>query len=170
MVEGAQPLAEMPGFIPPQLATLKMKAPAGDRWIHEIKYDSYRLQGRVDKGRARMFTRSGLDWTKKFHLIAEAFEGLPIERGIFDGEVCVVKDGRTDFSALQAELSSGRQRALEFYAFDCSTWTASTSGRARRSSASGSWRCCSRRPALRSRWSTASTWPRARPCSRRRLG
>jgi bifunctional non-homologous end joining protein LigD len=118
MIEGAQPLAEMPGFIPPQLATLRLKPPAGDRWIHEIKYDGYRVQSRVEKGRARMFTRSGLDWTKKFHLIAEAFEGLPIERAIVDGEVCVVRDGRTDFGALQAELAAGRQRSLEFYAFD----------------------------------------------------
>jgi bifunctional non-homologous end joining protein LigD len=118
MIAGAVPATDMPGFIPPQLATLKLKPPGGDRWIHEIKYDGYRVQVHVDRGKVQVFTRSGLDWTKKFHIIAESFEGLPIDRGIFDGEVCVIKDGRTDFSALQAELSSGRQRSLVFYMFD----------------------------------------------------
>jgi bifunctional non-homologous end joining protein LigD len=51
-------------------------------------------------------------------LIAEAFGGLPIDRAIIDGEVCVIANGRTDFAALQAELGSGRQRSLVFYAFD----------------------------------------------------
>ena len=108
IVPGATPAAEMPGFIPPQLATLKAKAPAGDRWIHEIKYDGYRVQVHADRGRVHIFTRSGLDWTKKFALIAESFEGLPIDRAIVDGEVVVIKDGRTDFGALQAELAAGR--------------------------------------------------------------
>lgn len=66
----------------------------------------------------RVFTRSGLDWTKKFHLIAEAAADLPVDRLILDGEICVIENGKTDFSALQAELKSGRQRALVFYAFD----------------------------------------------------
>lgn len=118
MVQGATPSAEMPGLVSPQLATLKLKAPAGDRWIHEIKYDGYRAQVHIDRGRVRVFTRNGYDWTKKFHLIAEAFEGLPIDRAIIDGEICVIKDGRTDFSALQAELGSGRQRSLVMYCFD----------------------------------------------------
>jgi bifunctional non-homologous end joining protein LigD len=118
MIAGSVPAAEMPGFIGPQSATLKLKPPAGDKWVHEIKYDGYRVQVHVDKGKVRCFTRSGLDWTKKFAVIAEGFEGLPTERAIFDGEVCVIKDGRTDFSALQAELASGRQRSLVYYVFD----------------------------------------------------
>jgi bifunctional non-homologous end joining protein LigD len=118
MLPGATPSAEMPGFIQPQLATLKAKAPAGERWIHEIKFDGYRGQVHVDRGRVRVFTRSGLDWTKKFPIIAEAAAALPVDRLIIDGEICVVENGKTDFSALQAELKSGRQRALVFYAFD----------------------------------------------------
>lgn len=118
IIVGSVPAADMPGFIKPQLAILKLKAPAGERWIHEIKYDGYRVQVHVDRGRVRVFTRSGLDWTKKFHLIAESFEGLPIDRAIFDGEVVVIKDGRTDFGALQAELAAGRQRSIVLYLFD----------------------------------------------------
>jgi bifunctional non-homologous end joining protein LigD len=115
-VEGSKP-SDMPGFIKPQLATLKSKAPKGDQWLHEIKYDGYRVQIHLNKGRVTVYTRNGLDWTKRFALIAEAFD-LPVERAIFDGEVVVIKDGRTNFSELQAELASGRQRAMVFYAFD----------------------------------------------------
>jgi bifunctional non-homologous end joining protein LigD len=118
MVQGATPSAEMPGFISPQLATLRDKAPQGDRWIHEIKYDGYRGQIHVERGKVRVFTRSGLDWTKKFDVIAQEAAALPVDRLVIDGEICVIKDGKTDFSALQAELKSGRQRALVFYAFD----------------------------------------------------
>ncbi|WP_354045447.1 hypothetical protein [Bradyrhizobium sp. LB12.1] len=81
---------------PAQLATLRSKAPAGDHWLHEIKYDGYRLQFHLNKGRARVYTRTGLDWTKRFPSIAAAFD-LPVATAIFDGEVVVVKDGRTNF-------------------------------------------------------------------------
>ena len=53
----------MPGFVPPQLASLRSKPPAGDNWLHEIKYDGYRLQIHLDKGRVTIRTRTGLDWT-----------------------------------------------------------------------------------------------------------
>ncbi|MDO9443099.1 MAG: ATP-dependent DNA ligase, partial [Beijerinckiaceae bacterium] len=117
-VDGAVPSTEMPRFFGPQLATLRAKAPPGDRWIHEIKFDGYRGQVHVDRGTARVFTRGGLDWTKKFPMIAEAAAALPVDRVVLDGEICVVAGGKTDFSALQAELKSGRQRALVYYAFD----------------------------------------------------
>jgi bifunctional non-homologous end joining protein LigD len=107
----------MPGFVPPQLATLRSKPPAGDNWLHEIKYDGYRLQIRLDKGRVTIRTRTGLDWTKRFPAIAAAFD-IPVDRAILDGEVVVVKDGRTNFSELQAALAAGRQEALTFNAFD----------------------------------------------------
>jgi bifunctional non-homologous end joining protein LigD len=116
MIEGAKP-SEIPGFIPPQLATLKLRAPAGDKWIHEIKFDGYRLQIYLNKGKVKIFTRNGHDWTNRFHLIAESFD-IPVERAVFDGEVVVIKDGRTNFSELQAALASGRQRSMAFYAFD----------------------------------------------------
>ncbi|WP_333927005.1 non-homologous end-joining DNA ligase [Bradyrhizobium sp. CCBAU 11361] len=108
--------AVMPRFIKPQLATLKMKAPAGEGWIHEIKYDGYRVQIHVDRGAAKIFTRNGHDWTKRFSAIAGAFRLK--SQTIFDGEVVVVHEGRTNFSKLQADLAKGRQDRMLFYAFD----------------------------------------------------
>jgi bifunctional non-homologous end joining protein LigD len=67
MIEGAVP-SEMPGFVPPQLATLKSKAPVGSKWLHEIKYDGYRLQIHLNKG-IRIFTPNGYDWTNRFPVI-----------------------------------------------------------------------------------------------------
>jgi bifunctional non-homologous end joining protein LigD len=106
----------MPGFIKPQLATLKSKAPKGDQWLHEIKYDGYRVQVHLNRGRKKVFTRNGLDWTKRFTEIAGAL-AIPGE-AIIDGEVVVIHEGRTNFSELQAELAAGRQGRLVYYAFD----------------------------------------------------
>jgi bifunctional non-homologous end joining protein LigD len=106
----------MPGFIKPQLATLKASAPKGDQWLHEIKFDGYRVQVHLNRGRKKVYTRNGLDWTKRFSLIAGALD-IP-GQAIIDGEVVVVKDGRTNFSELQAELAAGQQDNLIFYAFD----------------------------------------------------
>jgi bifunctional non-homologous end joining protein LigD len=108
--------AEMPGFIKPQLATLKAIAPQGDQWLHEIKFDGYRVQVHLNRGRKKVYTRNGLDWTKRFSLIAGALD-IP-GQAIIDGEVVVVKDGRTNFSELQAELAAGQQDNLIFFAFD----------------------------------------------------
>jgi bifunctional non-homologous end joining protein LigD len=107
---------EMPGFIKPQLATLKSKAPKGEQWIHEIKYDGYRVQLHIKGGKKKVFTRNGLDWTKRFSTIAGAFD-VP-GQVIIDGEVVVIHEGRTNFSELQAELAAGGQGRLVFYAFD----------------------------------------------------
>jgi bifunctional non-homologous end joining protein LigD len=71
--EGAKP-SEMPGFVKPQLATLKSKAPQGAQWLNEIKYDGYRVQLRASGGRVRAYTRNGLDWTKRFAAITRAFD------------------------------------------------------------------------------------------------
>jgi bifunctional non-homologous end joining protein LigD len=106
----------MPGFIKPQLATLKAKAPKGEQWIHEIKYDGYRVQVHLNNGRKKVFTRNGLDWTKRFTEIADAL-AIP-GQAVIDGEVVVVYEGRTNFSELQAELAAGRQGRLVYYAFD----------------------------------------------------
>jgi bifunctional non-homologous end joining protein LigD len=106
----------MPGFIKPQLATLKSKAPKGDQWLHEIKFDGYRIQVHINRGKKKVYTRNGLDWTKRFSTIAGAFD-IPGE-AIIDGEVVVTHEGRTNFSELQAELAAGRQGRLVFYAFD----------------------------------------------------
>ncbi|OWV69147.1 DNA ligase [Rhizobium sp. R339] len=112
--------AILPDFIEPALAKLKPKPPAGDRWIHEIKFDGYRLQVRIEDGDVRMLTRSGLDWTKKFGKdVLDAFAALPVQSAMIDGEIVVERDiGASDFSALQHDLSEGRYDRFVFYAFD----------------------------------------------------
>ena len=106
----------MPGFIKPQLATLKARAPKGEHWLHEIKYDGYRVQCHINAGRKKIFTRNGLDWTKRFSVIAGALDIAG--QAVIDGEVVVVHEGRANFSELQAELAAGRQDRLVYYAFD----------------------------------------------------
>jgi bifunctional non-homologous end joining protein LigD len=106
----------MPGFIGPQLATLKMKAPSGAQWIHEVKYDGYRIQLHIDGDTRKAFTRNGHNWVNRFSVIAGAFniEG----QAIVDGEVVVIHQGRTNFSELQADLGRGDQDRLVYFAFD----------------------------------------------------
>ena len=107
---------EMPGFIKPQLATLKSKAPVGSHWLHEIKFDGYRVQVHLNRGKRKVFTCNGLDWTKRFSQIAGALD-IP-RQAIIDGEVVVIHKGRTNFSELQADLAAGKQDRLIYYAFD----------------------------------------------------
>ncbi|UPJ99536.1 non-homologous end-joining DNA ligase [Bradyrhizobium sp. 172] len=106
----------MPGFISPQLATLKMKAPSGARWIHEVKYDGYRIQLHIDGDSRKAFTRNGHNWTNRFSVIAGAFD-IP-GQAIVDGEVVVIHEERTNFSELQADLGRGDQDRLVYFAFD----------------------------------------------------
>jgi bifunctional non-homologous end joining protein LigD len=116
-VEGAV-RAPMPGFVPPQLATLRPRPPGGADWIHEIKFDGYRAQAHVSADGTRIFTRKGLNWTKRFSAIAAELGGAGIGQAVIDGEIVVVVAERTDFGALQADLAAGRQDQLLFYAFD----------------------------------------------------
>ncbi|WP_342641809.1 DNA ligase D [Rhodoligotrophos ferricapiens] len=112
--------AAMPGFIEPSLATLSPRPPEGDRWIHEVKFDGYRLQARIDADDVKLLTRRGLDWTDRFGKeIADAFRALPVGQAIIDGELVVEGDaGASDFSTLQADLSEGRTDRFVYYAFD----------------------------------------------------
>lgn len=109
-----------PGFVEPALATLKSAAPGGRKWLHEIKFDGYRLQAHVRAGKAKLFTRGGLDWSDKFGKgVRAALVGLPVKEAIIDGEMIVEGPaGASDFSALQADLSAGRTDRLVFYVFD----------------------------------------------------
>ncbi|MBS9721747.1 DNA ligase D [Tianweitania sp. BSSL-BM11] len=118
-IKGAKP-SDLPDFIPPGLATLVAKAPGGKRWIHEIKFDGYRLQAHVSHREIRLLTRTGLDWTKKFGTaVADAFAALPLETALIDGELVVeTQSGTSDFSALQSDLSEGRSDRFIYYAFD----------------------------------------------------
>src|SRR5713101_4174798 len=77
--------APLPDFMPPSLATLRTVAPTGQGWVHEIKFDGYRIQARLDHGKVRLFTRKGLDWTGKFPNIAAAVKKLPARNALIDG-------------------------------------------------------------------------------------
>ena len=113
------PQAPLPRFVSPCLATLVEKAPEGKRWEHELKFDGYRLQARLDHGQVKLLTRKGLDWTKKFPRIAQAVAKLKAKTALIDGEL-VVEDakGISRFSLLQQDLSAGRQNRMLLYAFD----------------------------------------------------
>ncbi|MGA8898097.1 DNA ligase D [Bradyrhizobium sp.] len=108
---------EMPEFVAFELCTLVEQPPSGAGWGHEIKFDGYRVQLRVEDGKATLRTRKGLDWTDKFKAIAKAGATLP--DAMIDGEIVALDhEGNPDFSALQAAISDGRTDNLIFYAFD----------------------------------------------------
>jgi bifunctional non-homologous end joining protein LigD len=112
--------APMPGFVEPMLASLAKSPPSDERWLHEIKFDGYRLEAHVKGDRVRLLTRSGLDWTEKFgDAVIAAFRGLPVREALIDGELVVENAaGASNFSSLQADLSEGRRDRFLFYAFD----------------------------------------------------
>jgi len=107
----------LPDFQPPQLATLADHVPAGGDYLHETKYDGYRILLAVGGGEARTYTRSGQDWSDRFHVIADAGRKLP-GSALIDGElVALDAEGRPNFQALQASIKEGHGR-LAFFAFD----------------------------------------------------
>jgi bifunctional non-homologous end joining protein LigD len=111
--------APIPEGLEPQLAVSAERAPDGDGWLHEIKYDGYRLLAHIARGKVRLATRSGLDWTGKFPELARHFAGLMVEAALIDGEVALLAaDGTTSFSGLQDALAAGRTGELSFFAFD----------------------------------------------------
>ena len=113
----ARKVSAMPRFVEPQLCKLVERAPDGPGWAHEVKFDGYRLQLRVQDGEATLRTRKGLDWTEKFAAIAKVAAKLP--DCIIDGEaVALDRHGAPDFAALQAALSEGKSQDLVFFAFD----------------------------------------------------
>jgi bifunctional non-homologous end joining protein LigD len=107
-----------PGFIAPALATKIGKVPSGERWIHEIKFDGYRVQLHIANDDIKVFTRRGNDWTKRFRKIAADAYLINAGSAIIDGEVVVpAADGTTDFSVLQNELK-GKSTKIVMVAFD----------------------------------------------------
>lgn len=112
---------KLPRKIGPQLASLVDKPPADDSWIHEMKFDGYRLQCRIEGTSVRFMTRQNLDWTAKFKSLKLAMEDIGLRDTILDGEVvCLDKNGISDFSCLQKTLNAepGHRRALVYYVFD----------------------------------------------------
>ena len=107
----------MPEFIAPGLCKLVERPPSGAGWVHEVKFDGYRIQARVENGRVVLRTRKGLNWTAKFGRIGRAAASLP--NGIYDGEVVALnKNGAPDFGALQAALAEGKTDDLIYFVFD----------------------------------------------------
>jgi bifunctional non-homologous end joining protein LigD len=110
-------VAAMPDFVAPQLCTSVDRPPNGDGWCHEVKFDGYRVQLRVEDGKATLKTRKGLDWTGKFAAIAE--EGSALPDMLIDGEIVALDDKNVPhFSTLQAAISDGKTDKLIFFAFD----------------------------------------------------
>ncbi len=110
--------ARPPRFVAPELATLVTKPPAGNQWLHEIKYDGYRAIAAIAGGRVRIFTRSGQDWTEKFASVARALEKLDVASALLDGEIVALDaKGRSSFARLQHGLKEGKV-ALTYFVFD----------------------------------------------------
>lgn len=109
---------KLPKFIAPELATLVGEPPAGDDWLHEIKYDGYRAISAIGGGQVKIYTRSGQDWTKTFGPIAAALAKLDVASALLDGEIVVLDEkGRSSFAALQHSLKHG-SAPLTYFVFD----------------------------------------------------
>ncbi|USU07828.1 DNA ligase D [Sphingomonadaceae bacterium OTU29MARTA1] len=106
----------LPAFREPQLCTLVDSVPAGTGWLHEVKYDGYRALVAIGDGKAKVHTRSGLDWTDKFAAIADAAAALPVQSALIDGEIVAYKDGHPDFSTLKDAIANAGDMTL--FAFD----------------------------------------------------
>jgi bifunctional non-homologous end joining protein LigD len=96
-----------------------VEPPDGPEWLHEIKYDGYRMHARLDRGAVRLLTRTGLDWAHKYPAIASAITSVPARQAYLDGELAGVRpDGTTSFSLVQAASDAGNAGALVFSLFD----------------------------------------------------
>jgi bifunctional non-homologous end joining protein LigD len=109
----------LPPFLEPSQALTAERPPTGDKWVHEIKYDGYRIQARIDGKTVKLLTRKALDWTERFPRLVTALRGLQLASAWIDGEI-VVEDsgGMPSFNLLQAAISEGRDERLRYFAFD----------------------------------------------------
>jgi bifunctional non-homologous end joining protein LigD len=106
-------------FIPPQLATLVPAPPRGDNWVHEIKFDGYRLVAVLNRRDIKIFTRAANDWSHRFKPLCAALAKLKVANAVIDGEVVHVEEnGSFSFHGLQNALSTGKLDRLQYYAFD----------------------------------------------------
>jgi bifunctional non-homologous end joining protein LigD len=111
--------AAIPGIMAPQLATLVKEPPSGDQWLHELKFDGYRMLCRIDRGKVQFWSRNGKDWTLKFLNVVEAVKSLPVTSAILDGEIVMVDaQGQTSFQKLQRAMGSGIHSGFVFQVFD----------------------------------------------------
>lgn len=109
----------LPARVEAKLATLVKDAPQGDQWLHEIKFDGYRMICRIDQGQVTIFSRNQKDWTGELAPLVAAAASLPVDQAFVDGELVAIKEnGVSDFQSLQNAFSQGRARDLVYYAFD----------------------------------------------------
>jgi bifunctional non-homologous end joining protein LigD len=123
----AKELAKLPGARPgkpakdfkPELATLASRVPPGEGWLHELKFDGYRILAHVGGPKVRLITRNDNDWTARFQIVADALAEYPLESTVFDGEVVALDDhGVSNFQKLQNSLKTGDDSSLVYYVFD----------------------------------------------------
>ncbi|HEY6095608.1 MAG TPA: DNA ligase D [Gallionellaceae bacterium] len=111
--------AAPPAILPPQLATPSEQAPAGKTWLHEIKFDGYRIVAHIEQGKVRLITRNGHDWTARLRAQAKQLEALPVQQAILDGElVALTAGGASSFRELQEALSRKQTAQLSYQLFD----------------------------------------------------
>lgn len=111
--------APMPDFVAPQLATLVDKPPEGEEWVHELKFDGYRMLCHLDRGQTRFWSRNQKDWTAKFPNLVKALEKFPSSSAILDGEVVIVDAaGRSSFQRLQQSMKKSGEADFIFQIFD----------------------------------------------------
>lgn len=109
----------MPEFVSPQLATLMKEAPTGDEWLHELKFDGYRLLCHVERGHVRLWTRNRKDWTDKFPGVVKALKALRVKSAILDAEIVAMdSSGRSSFQMLQQAIHKTGGRGLVLEVFD----------------------------------------------------
>ena len=115
---GAHP-SPPPATLPPQLATAVERAPTGKTWLHEIKFDGYRIVAHIEHGKARLMTRNGHDWTTRLRTLARQLQTLPVQQAILDGELVALSAGGTSsFRELQEALSRKETAHLTYQVFD----------------------------------------------------
>ncbi len=108
----------LPDFVPPQLATLYDKPPDTENYVHEVKFDGYRMQARLEDGEVKLLTRKALDWAKKFQPVADAVAAIDAESALIDGEIVVEENGVSNFSSLQDALKTNKRERFVYYVFD----------------------------------------------------
>lgn len=116
--------AALPKVISPQLATtatttLVKEPPSGEEWLHELKFDGYRMLWRIDRGRITFWSRNGKDWTGKFQNVVEAVKSLKATSAILDGEIVIVDaQGRSSFQKLQRAMGKATTTGFAYEVFD----------------------------------------------------
>ncbi|CAN4279800.1 DNA ligase D [Pseudoxanthomonas sp. LjRoot125] len=117
-LDGARATSHRPAFRAPQLAKLQQQVPPGDDWLHEAKWDGYRLIAEIRRGRVRLWSRNEREWTDKAPEIVAALEALHLEDAVLDGELVAGAGRQEDFGLLQATLSGEKNATLSYVLFD----------------------------------------------------